>query len=128
VRRRRRLPALLPALLLAAAAVRAEEDAAGRAAFEQRCASCHSVEADAPPGAGPKLTGLMGRRIGGDPEFDYSPVLAGAEGSWDAARLDRFLQDPEEMFPGLWMGGNGVREAEPRAAIVRFLSTAAPPR
>jgi cytochrome c len=110
---------LLIAFLLAAPAM-AEED--GRAAFEQRCAPCHSVDANAPPGAGPKLVGLMGRKIGGDPEFDYSPVLAGAEGSWDAARLDRFLADPEEMFPGLWMGGNGVREAAPRAAIVRFLS------
>jgi cytochrome c len=116
---------LLAALLLAAPAA-AEED--GRAAFEQRCASCHSVEANAPPGAGPKLAGLMGRRIGGDPGFEYSPVLAGAKGSWDAARLDRFLEDPEEMFPGLWMGGNGVREAGPRAAIVRFLAAAAPPR
>jgi cytochrome c len=110
------LLAASPAMRVAAAA---EEE--GARAFEQRCASCHAAEAQAPPGAGPNLAGLAGRRIGGDPGFDFSPVLAAADGEWDAARLDRFLEDPEEMFPGLWMGGNGVREPSARAAIVRFL-------
>jgi hypothetical protein len=44
--------------------------------------------------------------------------------TWDAALLERFLADPEEMFPGLWMGGNGLRAAEDRAAVAAFLRTA----
>ncbi|MDB5316066.1 MAG: hypothetical protein JWO26_3466 [Rhodospirillales bacterium] len=35
--------------------------------------------------------------------------------------LERFLEDPEEMYPGLWMGGNGLRRAADRAAVVEFL-------
>jgi cytochrome c len=35
--------------------------------------------------------------------------------------LERFLEDPEEMYPGLWMGGNGLRRAADRAAVVDFL-------
>ena len=116
------LPSLVPAVLLLAAPVAAEER--GRAVFEARCASCHAVAAGAPPGAGPNLAGVVGRRVGGDPGFDYSPVLEEArqEGRvWDAALLERFLADPEEMFPGLWMGANGLRAAEDRAAVTAFL-------
>ena len=44
--------------------------------------------------------------------------------TWDAALLERLLADPEEMFPGLWMGGNGLRTAEDRAAVAAVLRTA----
>jgi cytochrome c len=116
---------LLPALLATAAPAAAAED--GRAVFEARCASCHAAAAaGSPPGAGPNLAGVVGRRVGGDADFEYSPVLEGArqEGRvWDAAMLERFLADPEEMFPGLWMGNNGLRAAEDRAAVAAFLQT-----
>ena len=52
------------------------------------------------------------------------PVLeqAGRGGdSWDVERLVRFLEDPEEMYPGLWMGGNSLRAEAERVAVVRFL-------
>ena len=117
---------LLPALLLAVAVPTATAEPDGRAVFELRCASCHAVAAGAPPGAGPNLAGVVGRRVGGDPGFDYSPVLKAArqEGQvWDEAMLERFLADPEEMFPGLWMGNNGLRAAEDRAAVAAFLRT-----
>jgi cytochrome c len=41
---------------------------------------------------------------------------------WDAEKLDRFLADPAEMFPGLWMSIRGVEDAADRSALVRFLS------
>jgi cytochrome c len=90
------------------------------AVFDDRCASCHAREAEAPPMAGPNLHGLRGRRAGGDPAYDYSPALAQAGFAWDAARLDRYLADPEEALPGTWMN-NAVRNAAERAALVRWL-------
>lgn len=112
--------ALLWALLAATPA--AAQD--GRAVFEGRCASCHSAAPEAPPMAGPNLRGVVGRRIGAARGFDYSPVLedAGRAGEvWDTARLDRFLADPEEAYPGVWMGGNGLRDAAERRAVIAFL-------
>jgi cytochrome c len=97
----------------------------GRDVFGQRCASCHSVERGAPPMAGPNLQGVLGRRVGGDAGFDYSPALeqAGRDGgAWDAARLLRFLEDPEEMYPGIWMGANGLHSEAERRAVVEFLA------
>lgn len=97
----------------------------GRAVFEARCASCHTLARADEGLPGPSLAGLIGRRLAGDPDYDYSPALraAAARGlAWDAALLDRFLADPEAMIPGLWMGENGVRDAADRAAVVRFLA------
>ncbi len=114
---------LLPLALPAAAAE-------GEAVFRRHCITCHAVAAGAPPGAGPNLRGVVGRRVGGDPGFDYSPVLqaAGEAGQrWDASMLERFLADPEAMFPGLWMGANGLREAADRAAVAGYLAAQAGP-
>jgi cytochrome c len=99
----------------------------GRVVFENHCASCHAVVAGAPPMAGPNLHGLMGRRVAGDAAFGYSNVLqkAGRQGDhWDAERLDRFLGDPEAMYPGLWMGGNGLHAGADRQAVADFLREA----
>lgn len=117
-----RLLALLAALAAPAPAHPAEP---GRAVFDARCASCHAALPGTPPGAGPNLAGVVGRRVGGDAGFDYSPVLQAASEAgivWDAAMLERFLEDPEAMFPGLWMGGNGLRTPADRTAVAAFLA------
>lgn len=93
----------------------------GRAEFEAHCASCHRTTEGGAAGPGPHLAGLAGRRIAGDAGFDYSPALREGQGRWSTERLVAFLEDPEEMFPGLWMGGNGVRDATARRAIVDYL-------
>lgn len=116
--------AVLPALLLVLPCIAAAAE--GRAVFETRCASCHAIVAGAPAGPGPNLAGLLGRRIAGDPEFDYSPALQEAReagGVWDAAMLERFLADPEEALPGNWMGANGLRAEADRLAVVGYLQS-----
>jgi cytochrome c len=102
----------------------------GRQVFEAHCAGCHAAVPGAPAGAGPNLAGVVGRRVAGDAAFDYSPALRAARDAgqaWDGALLQRFLADPEDMFPGLWMGANGLREAADRAAVAAFLAGTARP-
>jgi cytochrome c len=92
------------------------------------CRACHALDAARQGLPGPNLAGLLGRRVGSDAAFDYSPVLRKARDEglvWDAARLETFLADPAEMFPGLWMATRGVEDAGDRRALVRFLSDAA---
>lgn len=117
-----------PAVLLLGLAVLAGPALAkdGRATFENHCASCHAVARDAPEQAGPNLHGVMGRRVGAAPDFGYSPVLQAARDAgetWDRDRMVRFLADPEEMYPGLWMGANGLRRAAERAAVADYLQS-----
>lgn len=112
-------------LLLAAFCPGPAAAAEGGQVFEARCAGCHAAVPGAPPGPGPNLAGLLGRRVAGDAGFDYSPALLAAREAgqaWNADLLRRFLQDPEAMFPGLWMGANGLREAADRAAVAAFLA------
>ena len=88
------------------------------------CRACHSLDPVERGLPGPNLSGLIGRAVAGDPEFDYSPVLRKARDDglrWDAKRLEAFLADPAAMFPGLWMSIRGIEDAAERQALVRFL-------
>jgi cytochrome c len=109
------LVALLPAAV-------AQED--GARLFEP-CRACHSLDPAAQGLPGPNLSGLIRRKVGSDPAFDYSPALRKARDDglmWEAGRLDAFLADPAKMFPGLWMSMRGIEDAAERQALVRFLA------
>jgi cytochrome c len=89
------------------------------------CRACHSLDPAEHNMPGPHLSGVIGRKIGGDDAFDYSPVLRKAREDglrWDTQRLETFLADPAEMFPGLWMSMRGIEDAADRQALVRFLA------
>ena len=110
---------LLPLLTSRASA---EED--GARLFTP-CRACHSLDPAERGLPGPNLAGVVGRAVGGDPAFDYSPVLRKARDDglrWDAPRLETFLADPAEMFPGLWMSMRGIEDAAERKALSRFLA------
>jgi cytochrome c len=114
--------AVLPLLsLLLPASATAEEN--GVRAFTP-CRACHSLDPAERNLPGPNLSGVIGRAVGGDAAFDYSPVLRKAREDglrWDAKRLEAFLADPAAMFPGLWMSMRGIEDAAERQALVRFL-------
>jgi cytochrome c len=96
----------------------------GRHLFEP-CRACHALDAEAPPMAGPNLSGLIGRIVAGDPKFDYSPVLRAARTAgqvWNRGLLDQFLRDPEAMFPGMWMTWRPMPDAAERQALADFLA------
>jgi len=108
-------------LLLASAPAIAEED--GARLFTP-CRACHSLDPAERGLPGPNLSGVLKRNIGGDPAFDYSPVLRKARDDglrWNTQRLQTFLADPAAMFPGLWMSMRGIEDAAERQALVRFL-------
>ena len=108
------MPILLPPSAMA-------ED--GAQAFTP-CRACHSLDPAERNLPGPNLSGVVGRPIGGDAAFDYSPVLRKARDEglrWDAKRMEAFLADPAAMFPGLWMSMRGIGDAAERQALVRFL-------
>ena len=113
---------LLLLAVLTAAPVTAEESGAHLFA---PCRACHSLDPAERGLPGPNLAGLIGRKIGGDTAFDYSPALRKARDEglhWDVRRLDGFLADPAEMFPGLWMSMRGIEDAAERQSLLRFLA------
>ena len=112
-------------LMLASAPSSAEED--GARLFTP-CRACHGLDPAERGLPGPNLAGVVGRTIGGDAAFDYSPVLRKAREDglqWDVGRLQTFLADPAAMFPGLWMSMRGIEDAAERQLLVRFLESPA---
>ncbi len=110
-------------LLVAAEGAIAGDAARGASLYEARCGACHSVDAHR---VGPLHRGVVGRRAGSAPGFDYSPALAAAGFDWDARRLDAWLKDPEALVPGQRMAYS-VADAADRSDLVAFLISVSRP-
>jgi glucose/arabinose dehydrogenase/cytochrome c2 len=103
------------------------ETIAGQQIFRERCALCHSAEADDNGGAqGPSLAGVMGRAAGSAPNFAYSAALRNSNLTWDAPTLKRFLAAPATVVPGTTMAVAVPSEAERDNLIVYFQTLGKP--
>ena len=52
---------------------------------------------------GPPLNGVLGRRVGAYPGYEYSAGLSGRGERWTKPRLRRFLADPHREYPDTTM-------------------------
>ncbi len=95
----------------------AQDGEHGKELFERRCSGCHSLDKDK---EGPRLRGVYGRAAGSVLSFEYSDALKASHLAWDAATLDRWLADPEQVVPGNDMAFRLVK-ADERAAIIAYL-------
>ncbi len=116
--------ALLSALLLPAMAgppafAQSGDPVRGKALFGEQCTLCHTD--DGTKGLGPDLIGVVGRRAG-TADFEYSPQMQSANWNWDEAILDRYLQNPKAMIPGIEMPFSIPNPAE-RADIIAYMAT-----
>ena len=91
----------------------------GKAAYEATCGGCHSIDKHR---IGPRHKGVIGRTAGTEPGYSYSGALKEAGFKWDAAKLDRWLQNPRAMVPGTKMAVR-VTSAKRRADIIAYLET-----
>ncbi len=103
------------------APVRAQDVAAGRAMFQQRCQMCHNVTPDGRSGIGPNLKGVVNRPVAAA-SFAYSPALKAYKGRWTRDELDRFLAAPAKVVPGTRMIV-GIPDPAQRANVIAFLSS-----
>jgi cytochrome c oxidase assembly protein Cox11 len=89
----------------------------GRELFAERCATCHAVDANK---VGPMLGGVVSRRAGSAPGYDYSVALRSADLTWSADNLDRWLADPRGVVAGAKMPIR-VLDASTRRDIIAYL-------
>ena len=95
---------------------------AGQRAFAQ-CADCHAIEAGVAK-LGPNLHGVIGRRAGAAPGYEYTQALSNAGFNWDAAHLDAWLKDPAGYLPGNEMLADGVTDDAQRRDLIAYLMIA----
>lgn len=95
----------------------AGDAARGAQVYEDNCTGCHSLDANR---VGPAHRGVFGRKAGSAPGFAYSPALKKARFAWDAARLDKWLANPQGFVPGAKMGFR-LSDAQKRADVIAYL-------
>jgi cytochrome c len=107
------------ALTTALGAEREGDAQRGKALYDSRCTSCHSLDHSR---IGPAHRGVFGRHAGQLMGYDYSPALRRSHVVWNVRALDRWLTNPELFIPGQKMGYT-VPDAQDRADIIAFLES-----
>ena len=92
----------------------------GQEVFRSQCIGCHAMSCNRD---GPKLEGVIGRKVGGVSDFDdYSAEMKSAGFVWTEGKLDQFLADPEGMIPGTLMASAGkLDNPDDREHLIAFL-------
>ena len=92
----------------------------GKALYESRCTSCHSLQYH---GAGPAHKGLFGRKAGSAEGYAYSKALKESTVVWNEGTLDKWLSGPETYIPGqkMWFS---VSDPVERTDIIAYLAAA----
>ena len=96
----------------------------GAALFQNRCATCHTVQAGGPQKFGPPLHGLFGRQAGAVSGYNYSTDMRASRILWDAQTLDRYLADPHRSIPDAGMPYLGLSSKTDRDDIISYLEQA----
>lgn len=92
----------------------------GRRVFA-RCRSCHTLGEGAADMTGPNLHGVFGRKAGERRRYNYSNAMRTADFTWDAERLDHWLQNPRTFLPGNKMSFPGLPDAIDRRDVIAYL-------
>lgn len=111
------LAAIAIALLCAAGPAGATGNVARGQTLYKSCADCHSIAENR---VGPMHKGVVGRKAGTVPGYDYSPDLKSSGIVWTEENLDKWLTGPQAMVPETKMFFD-VPDAQDRADIIAFL-------
>ena len=121
------VPILLVASFVGAAPAFAAGDAdAGKKVFT-RCMVCHEAATDTNK-IGPSLHGVIGRKAGSAPNFNYSDAMkkAGAGGLvWDETNIAAYIKAPKVKVPGNKMPFAGLQSDTDIANVIAYLEAAA---
>lgn len=94
----------------------------GADVFDGQCGECHSVK----PGKnrkGPTLYGVVGRKAGTVPDFEYSGALKSSALVWSADTISRYVASPRTVIPGGKMKFDGTLSGQEIVDLVTFLSS-----
>jgi cytochrome c len=87
------LSAIATVLLGSSAGLAAADWPAGKQFFATHCSPCHPTERGENK-IGPSLAGVVGRKSGSAPGYNFSAALKAANITWDEKTLDQWLQNP----------------------------------
>ncbi len=101
----------------------ADADTVRGASVGQRCLVCHSIDTEGHHSIGPNLRSIVGRKIAGAPNFDYSERMLRLEGTWTIDALYRFLIAPKAFDQGSHSAFRSLTSPMDRAALIAWMNT-----
>lgn len=96
----------------------------GEEAFNNSCRTCHTFK-EGDNRQGPSLFGVVGRKAGSLPGYNFSSSMVASNIVWDNANLDKFIETPDQVVSGNAMKPyGGLTDAALRKVIIDYLTTA----
>ena len=89
------------------------------------CKTCHQFGEGAQNAIGPVLNGVVGRKAGTYPGYDYSDANKNSGLTWDVPTLLEYLKNPQAKVPGTKMIFAGLKESDAKN-VVAYLATLGP--
>ena len=111
------------AVAFMATAARADGDAKAGAQVFRRCAICHSDAKGAANKIGPNLWGIVGRKAGTEPGFNYSAAMKNAGFVWTGDKLEAYVTNPQKVVPGNRMPFAGIHNPKQVEDLTAYLET-----
>ena len=112
-------------LMAASRAAPAQDAAAGEKDFLV-CRACHQIGPDARIAVGPVLNGIVGRKAGTYPGYNYSPANRDSGIVWTPEQLDNYLASPQTVVPHTKMIFPGLKDEQKRKDVIAFLQQFGP--
>jgi cytochrome c len=88
------------------------------------CSSCHTLTKGGSDMTGPNLHGVFGRQPGTEGSFNYSAPVKALGYKWDAAHIDKWVENPRGVAPGTKMSYIGLRDPQGRINLIAYLKVA----
>lgn len=96
-------------------------DAMAGAKIFKKCMACHMAGPDAENSVGPALNGIIGRKAGTYPDYNYSSAIRDSGLVWDEPTLTAYLRAPRKVVPGTRMTFAGLKKDKDIADVIAFL-------
>ena len=112
--------ALLAVVGTGVSQAQAQDAAAGKKVFAV-CKACHQVGETAKNSVGPELNGVIGRKAGEAPGYNYSAANKNSGLTWDEATFREYIKDPKAKVPGTKMVYAGLKDEKKIDDLIAFL-------
>ena len=85
------------------------------------CRACHQIGPGAEIAVGPVLNGVVGRKAGTYPGYNYSAANKESGIVWTPEALAKYLANPQAVVPHTKMLFPGVKDEQRRKDIIAYL-------
>jgi cytochrome c len=117
---------LATTLLIAAVCPAPAQDATAGEKDFLVCRACHQIGPGAKIAVGPVLNGVVGRKAGTYPGYQYSDANKDSGLVWTPEELDKYLTSPQTAVPHTKMIFPGLKDPQKRKDVIAFLEQFGP--